>query len=128
MLTYKIIKQRNPLDENKEEMFYARLTDRQKCDLDDVAEIISSRSSLTKSDIVATLMSLEDIIPKLLIAGSTVQLGKLGTFSLHSKVATYPKKSQVTWRSFLKLMIRFRPGKALKIRLQEVNFRLSSKG
>ena len=50
MLRYKIIKQRNALDEAKKEMFYPRLTGRQNYDLNDVAEMISERSSLTKGD------------------------------------------------------------------------------
>ena len=123
MLRYKIIKQRNALDKDKSEMFYPRLTGRQHYELNDVAKMISERSSLTKGDIVATLVSLEEIIPKLLISGHTVKLGELGTFSLHAKTSTSPDESQVTWRSFNDLITRFRAGKALKILLSDVSFR-----
>ena len=123
MLKYKIIKQRNALDENKKEMFYPRLTGRQNYDLNDVAKMISRRSSLTKGDIVATLVSLEEIIPELLASGHTVKLGELGTFSLHAKANTSPDESKVTWRSFKGLITRFRAGKALKLRLSKVSFR-----
>ena len=127
MLKYKIIQQRNALNENSEVMYYPRLTESHKYDLDYVADMISMRSSLTKGDIVFTLVSLEDIIPELLREGGRVELGKLGSFSLQSNAATSSEKSGVTWRSFLKLTTRFRAGKALKIRLSQVNFRLSNR-
>lgn len=69
MLKYKIIQQRNALNENSEVMYYPRLTESHKYDLDYVADMISMRSSLTKGDIVFTLVSLEDIIPELLREG-----------------------------------------------------------
>ena len=123
MLYYTIIKQQNTLGEGKEDMYYPRLTGRQQITLEDIAEIISERSSLTRTDITATLVSLEDIIPEMLIRGYTVKLGDLGTFSLHAKVETSPERSLVTWRSFKKMITRFRPGKALKIRLSDVKFK-----
>ena len=123
MLRYKIIKQRNALDAAKKEMFYPRLSGRRNHDLNDVAEMISDGSSLTKADIVATLVSLEVIIPKLLISGHTVKLGELGIFSLQAKTSTSSDESQVTWRSFKSLITRFRAGKALKIRLSDVHFK-----
>lgn len=123
MLRYTIVKQRNTLGEGKKEMFYPRLTGRQTYDLNDVAEMISMRSSLSRTDIVAALTSLEDIIPELLKSGHTVKLGELGIFSLQAKVETSPEASQVSWRSFRSLIARFRAGKALKILLADVNFR-----
>lgn len=127
MLKYKIIKQRNALHKQKETMYYPRLTESHKYDLNDVADIISERSSLTKSDVIGTLVSLEYIIPKLLRDGGRVELGNLGSFSLQSNARTSSDKSDVTWRSFLNLITRFRAGKALKINLVEVNFSRSNK-
>ena len=72
MLRYRIIKQKNALDKDKSEMYYPRLTGRQKYNVRDVAEVISSRTSLSKADILATLISLEDVIPELLKMGSTL--------------------------------------------------------
>lgn len=125
MLKYKVVKQRNALDQNREEMYYVTLTRSTKFDLDQVAEMITERSSLTKGDVVATLVQLETIIPKLLIDGRRVELGNLGTFSLQAQSETSKDESEISWRSFKKLTTRFRPGKALKIHLSEVNFRQS---
>ena len=123
MLRYSIIKQRNALGIGKKTMFYPRLTGRRNYDLKDVAEMISKRSSLSKTDVIATLSALEEIIPEFLISGYTVKLGELGTFSLHANAQTSPEESQVTWRSFRSLITRFRAGKALKIRLSHVHFK-----
>ncbi len=127
MLKYKIVKQRNALSDTKEEMYYPRLTERIKRNLDDVAEMISDQSSLSKGDVLSTLMSLEGIIPKLLRSGNQVELGDLGTFSLHAKGNSSSTKSEVSWRSFQKIITRFRAGKALEISLAEVHFSKSSK-
>lgn len=123
MVKYTVVKQRNPLGEGEKDMYYPRLTGREIKDINDLAEIITLRSTLSRADIVATLASLEDLIPELLSDGYSVKLGELGTFSLHAKTQISPEASQVTWRSFLSLITRFRPGKALKILLSDVNFK-----
>ena len=123
MLRYKVIKQQNALDENKSDMYYPRLTGRQKYDLDALASYISDRSTLSKADIVATLAALEEAIPELLKNGYTVSLGSLGLFSLHAKVQTSAEESKVSWRDFVQLKARFRVGKGLKLLLTGVNFK-----
>ncbi len=122
MLKYTIVKQRNPFKENEEDMYYPRLTGRNIYDIDDVADIISSRSSLSKSDVVATLIALEDVIPEALIGGHKVKLGNLGSFSLQAGASTSPEKALVSWRNFRKLTTRFSAGKSLKIHLWDVHF------
>ncbi|NJN26254.1 MAG: hypothetical protein HC819_09890 [Cyclobacteriaceae bacterium] len=123
MLRYKIVKQRNALDKDKKEMYYPRLTNRRKCNLYDLAEDIARRSTLSKADIIATLVSLEDIIPEYLSNGRSVDLGHLGTFSLQAHTEISQTAEEVTWRSFQSLKAKFRPGKALKVNLREVKFK-----
>lgn len=123
MLRYKIIKQRNPLDENKKEMYYPRLTGRQVYNLDNVASYITDRSSLSKADIVATLVALEEAVPHLLKNGYSVSLGSLGTFSLQARVQTSTEREKVSWRDFLTLKVRFRIGKGLKLDKSNVHFK-----
>jgi predicted histone-like DNA-binding protein len=122
MLRYKVIKQQNALDENKKEMYYPRLTKRSKYTTSDVADLIRRRSTLSKADIIATLVSLEEVISEMLKEGSIVDLGGLGTFSLQANASSAPTEGEVTWRSFQALKTRFRPGKALKIDLLDVHF------
>jgi predicted histone-like DNA-binding protein len=123
MLQYKIVKQRNALDRDKKEMYYPRLTKRYKYTLRDIATHISDQSSLSKADIIAVLVSLEEVIPKMLKNGRTVSLGDLGSFSLQANAKTAPTEEEVSWRSFKGLKARFRPGSALKIHLASVNFK-----
>ena len=123
MLRYKIIKQKNALDENKGEMYYPRLTERQKFDLDQLASHIGERSSLSKADIVSVLTALEVVVPKLLKGGYRVNLGTLGTFTLQAKAHSSDNTEDVSYRDFYELNTRFRVGKALKLLLHEVNFK-----
>ena len=88
-----------------------------------MASHISERTSLTKADIVAVLIALEDVVPKLLKVCFRIKLDSLGTFSLQAKAHTSSSEEEVTWRDFYQLNTRFRVGKALKLLLHEVNFK-----
>lgn len=125
MLKYKVIKQRNSLGSSQEEMYYPRLTGRRNIGLDFVAHLIGRRSTVSKADIVAVLASFEELIPELLIEGSSVKLGKLGTFSIHARAQASADASQISWRNFKEVNIRFKAGKALKLSLADVNFQKS---
>jgi predicted histone-like DNA-binding protein len=91
--------------------------------MSDVADLIRSRSTLSRADIIATLVSLEEVIPEMLKEGNIVDLGGLGTFSLQANCSSALSEEEVTWRSFQALTTRFRPGRALKIHLSHVHFR-----
>ncbi len=123
MLKYKIVKQRNALDEGKKEMYYPRLTNRTRMGLMDVAGQISRQSTLSKADTIAVLAALEEVIPDMLREGNIVDLGALGTFTLQSTADTGKEESAVSWRNFSDLKVRFKPGSALKINLPEVKFK-----
>ena len=123
MLRYKIIEQRNALDKDKKVMYYPRLTNRRKYDIYDLAEEISLRCTLNRADVIATLVSLEEVLPEFLRNGRTVDLGRLGTFSIQAHTRSALHREEVTWRNFLNLKAKFRPGKALKINLFDVNFK-----
>ena len=123
MLKYRVVKQKNALDSEKTELYFQRLTNRTKYDLYDVADMISQRSTLNKADIIATLISLEEVIPEFLKSGSIIDLGRLGTFSIQAKAETSPTKEEVSWRSFKNVRAKFRPGKALKLDLLDVHFK-----
>ena len=104
-------------------MYFPRLTNRTKYNLHDVADMISRRSTLNKADIVATLVSLEEVIPEFLQGGGIVDLGYLGTFSIQANVGTSATEEEVSWRNFKSVKAKFRPGKALKINLTDVHFK-----
>ena len=126
MLKYKIVKQRNTLGEGKEEIYYPRLTGRRNYGLDHVAKIIGLRSTVTRIDIAAILAAFEELIPELLKEGSSVKLGELGTFSIHARATASSDKSKVSARNFKEVNIRFKAGKALKLKLSQVKFRKSN--
>jgi predicted histone-like DNA-binding protein len=123
MLKYKIVKQCNALDKDKKEMYYPRLTNRTRMGLMDVAGQISRQSTLSKADTIAVLAALEEVIPYMLREGNIVDLGALGTFTLQSTADTGKEESEVSWRNFSELKVRFKPGNALKIKLPEVKFK-----
>ncbi|WP_163709654.1 HU family DNA-binding protein [Mangrovibacterium lignilyticum] len=83
---YRLIQQATPgIKGGGQYKYYARACERRKVTLDEIADTLSHRSSLTRGDVVATLVGLVDLIPDLLLNNNTVELGELGTFSLNLK-------------------------------------------
>jgi len=81
---YKAVKIKTPLSKNgKTEMYYPRVANRRKENLRDIAERISDMSSFNRSDVIGVLEAFSQLIPQLLKDNSSVELGDLGTFSLH---------------------------------------------
>ncbi|MGV8093756.1 MAG: hypothetical protein AB2L24_18000 [Mangrovibacterium sp.] len=78
----KAVQRPNP--QNREEKkFYATVATRSTMDLDGLADLASKFSSLSRGDIYSTLLNLFDALPKELLDGTIVQLGKLGNMSIN---------------------------------------------
>ncbi|MBS2097250.1 HU family DNA-binding protein [Carboxylicivirga linearis] len=122
-LKYKIIKQ-EVVDKVgiTKDVYYARACDRSKVDLNELSKLISRMSTVSRADIIGVLTAFSDIIPSLLTENRTVQLGELGTFSLHMKSDCVDSKEEVTWRCIKDVNIRFRVGKELKNQLKDIHF------
>lgn len=83
---YRLIKQATPGEKGGGKyQYYARACERRKVTLDEIADKLSERSTLSRSDIIGTLVGLVDLIPDLLLDNQSVELGRLGIFSLNLK-------------------------------------------
>ena len=94
--------------------YYARACEREKVSLNKVADMLASRSTLSRADIIANLVGLVDLIPKLLLDNRTVELGELGTFSLNLKSYASDKPRTDGFRLIKSANISFRPSPYLK--------------
>jgi predicted histone-like DNA-binding protein len=123
-LKYKVIHlQASVKDGTVKDLYYARAVKRRKVDVDELSKMISQMSSFSRPDVIGVLTALSDIIPTLLIENKTVQLGDLGTFSLHFKSDCADSPDKVSYRSIKGLNIRFRVGKWLKENLTDIHFK-----
>jgi predicted histone-like DNA-binding protein len=127
-LRYTIIRQAEPgIKGGGSYKYYVRACGRQRKTLEDLTYILQKRTSLCRSDIVSVMIGLSDLIPELLMDNCTVELGELGTFSLHMQSEGVSNPEEATYRKVKELKIQFRPGKRLKKAIGKVHFVRSEK-
>ena len=105
------------------DLFVARSTNKKRVDLDYISNSIASKCSLRKSDVYGVIVALTEEIPDLLLNNQTIELGKLGIFSLHLHSATATTPAAITPASIKGVKIAFRPGKEIKRLLKTATFK-----
>lgn len=121
---YKPVKIKTPLSKDgKKEKYYPRVANRKKEDLRGIAERISEISSFNRSDVVGVLEAFTQLIPQLLKDNTSVELGDLGTFSLHISAEGVDSEELVTRYRIKKSNIAFRPSKRLKQDIARLDYR-----
>jgi len=93
---------------------YAIVQPPQRVGLDQLSEVISRETTLSRTDVVAVLEALIQVLPRYLIRGCLIDLGRFGTFRLSLRSRGENTAKQVTNRSILGNRLLFRPGKALR--------------
>ena len=125
---YRLIKQATPgVKGGGQYKYYARACERQKVTLDELADTIVKRSSLSRGDIVATLVELIDLIPELLLDNHTVELDRLGTFSLNLKSKPSDEPRTDGFRLIKSADISVRAGTRLKQAVRNPDYEKSKK-
>jgi len=121
---YKPVKIKTPLSKDgKKEKYYPRVAKREKEDLRGIAERISDMSTFSRSDVVGVLEAFTQLIPDLLKDNRSVELGDLGTFSLHISAEGVDLEEEVTRHRIKKSTIAFRPSKRMKQDIAMVEYR-----
>ncbi|MDR2260529.1 MAG: HU family DNA-binding protein [Azoarcus sp.] len=80
-MNLKKIERVNPANREQKKWYLIKNKGR-AIDLDEIAEDIQGRSSMTKGDILAVLSNLIQVLPAHLKKGDSVRLGGLGSFRL----------------------------------------------
>ena len=120
---YKAVKINSPLrKEGKKEQFYPRVANRRKETLRDIGERISAMSTFSRSDVVGVLEAFTDLIPSLLKDNASIELGDLGTFSLHISGEGADSEKEVTRHRIKEGKIAFLPGKRLKEEIAKAEY------
>ena len=118
-LKYKAVRHKLPQQGDK---YYARACKRQKVTLDELAVLISRNSSASRADVVMVLTALTDLVPSLLLQNNSVQLGELGTVSLHLNSRGEATEEEVTWRSIKDVRVQFRASTIFKKQLRNLHY------
>ena len=76
-VTYSVVPRINPREKNDPPKYYAQAQARGDVSLREMAERIQSTCTVTKADVYAVLVSLEDVVKEAIQNGEIVRLGDL---------------------------------------------------
>ena len=112
-VTYSVVPRINPRDKEAAPKFYARAQASGDVNIREMSERIQQSCTVTKADVQAVLVALEDVIIDALKSGEIVRLGDLGTFQIGLSSKGAVTEEDYTPSLITKVRINFRPGLAL---------------
>ena len=121
-VTYSVSPRVNPRDKDAAPKYYAQAQARGDVNIRDMAARIQSTCTVTKADVYAVLVALEDVIVEALQNGEIVRLGELGTFQLSLSGKGAATEEDFDTSLIKKARINFRPGLTLADMLGSLSF------
>lgn len=119
MIKYALVKRKNPI--SKEVAFHAAALPVNPIMLNEIAEEISGKCTVTSHDIKAVLSALEEVTFKHLRNGNSVRLGDLGSF--HARLSSKGAESENDFSSenIRGIKVRFLPSSKMRFELSLKN-------
>ena len=112
-VTYSVVPRINPRDKDASPKFYACAQASGDISIREMSERIQQSCTVTKADVQAVLVALEDVIIDALKSGEIVRLGDLGTFQIGLSSGGALTEEDYNTSMIKKARINFRPGIAL---------------
>ena len=122
-VTYSVSPRINPRDKDAAPKYYGQVQSTGDVNIREMATRIQANCTVTKADVYAVLVALEDVITDALKGGEIVRLGDLGTFQIgiSSKGAATEEDYDVSL--IQKARINFRPGLGLTSVLTNLSYK-----
>ena len=98
-VTYSVVPRINPREKNDPPKYYAQAQARGDVNIREMAERIQSTCTVTKADVYAVLVSLEDVVKDAIQNGEIVRLGDLCTLKYLSAVRVPSPRKTTTIHS-----------------------------
>ena len=121
-VTYSVVPRINPRDKEAAPKFYAQAQARGDVNIREMASRIQGTCTVTKADVYAVLVALEDVIVEALQNGEIVRLGELGTFQVGLSGKGAVTSEDYDTSLIRKARINFRPGLTLAGMLSSLSF------
>ena len=112
-VTYSVVPRINPREKNDPPKYYAQAQASGDVNIREMSERIQLTCTVTKADVYAVLVSMEDVIIDALKSGEIVRLGDLGTFQIGVSGKGTLTEEEYDSSLIQKARINFRPGIAL---------------
>ena len=121
-VTYSVVPRINPRDKEAAPKFYAQAQARGDVNIREMASRIQGTCTVTKADVYAVLVALEDVIVEALQNGEIVRLGELGTVQVGLSGKGAVTSEDYDTSLIRKARINFRPGLTLAGMLSNLSF------
>ena len=121
-VTYSVSPRINPRDKDASPKYYGQVQASGDVSIREMATRIQSTCTVTKADVYAVLVALEDVIMEALQSGEIVRLGDLGTFQIGISGKGALSEEDYNESLIEKARINFRPGVGLIGVLSNLNF------
>ena len=112
-VTYSVVPRFKPGEKNDPPKYYAQAQARGDVNIREMAERIQSTCTVTKADVYAVLVSLEDVVKDAIQNGEIVRLGDLCTLQVGLSGKGALTEEEFADSLIKKARINFRPGSAL---------------
>lgn len=119
---YTVIPKVNPRNRESEPKYYASTKARGDINIREMAERIQQSCTVTKADVFAVLVALEDVIVDALRNGEIVRLMDIGSFQVLLRTEGALTEEEFTVDNIKKARINFRPGSALANAVNGLSF------
>ena len=121
-VTYSVVPRFKPGEKNDPPKYYAQAQASGDVDIREMSERIQLTCTVTKADVYAVLVAMEDVIIDALKSGEIVRLGDLGTFQIGLSGKGALTEEDYDTSLIQKARINFRPGIALSSMLTALTF------
>lgn len=122
-LNYSVVVRKNPKFPDKEGKYYAQFQSRGVLDSKELIERIDSNCHVGKPDIVAVLMTLEDVVAENLCDGYIVRIGELGSLSMTISSEGCDRMDEVCSKNITKVKTLFKDGRTIRNRIYRLKFK-----
>ena len=121
-VTYSVVPRYNPSQKDMPPKYYAQAQARGDVNMREMAERIQSTCTVTKADVYAVLVALEDVIVEALQNGEIVRLGELCTLQVGLSGKGALSEDDYEASLIKRAKVNFRPGIAIAGMLSSLNF------
>ncbi len=121
-ISFKANPKLNPQDRTAPPRYYATVVHKAQVNIDELSELIADKSTVSRADTYAVIISMLEQVMKDLAAGRSVVLGKLGKLSISVQSEGMPTPEELTSAQIKKAKIIYRPGIELRDMLSTLKY------
>ena len=121
-VTYTVVPKINPRDRETDPKYYGNVKSSGDINIREMAERIQGSCTVTKADVYAVLVALEDVISESIQKGEIVRLMDIGTLRVGISTKGALKEEDFNEALIKKARILVRPGSVLQNALSNINF------